>query len=157
YAGLSGSVKEHACIRKGLCRNGKHILVTPVAAAAHILILLLALPASHHICSQAVDQPHQRNHSGGFLHRLHLRLEQDDGIFQGVQFQGFLSLQTAQNQGGRLDDGFSVVGVVDKCHVHSSISLSILIWFMDQGITPLVLVGGGQVKHTQLPIPCRVV
>src|SRR5699024_6754162 len=48
-------------------------------------------------------------------------------------------------------------GVVDNCHVHSSISLSLLIWFMDQGITALVLVGGGQVEHTQLPIPCRVV
>ena len=112
---------QDAGIRKGLRRNGQHILAAARAAIARVRIVLLGLPSGQHILPQAVGKPHQRHHSGGFLHRLHLLLEQDNGVFQGMHLQRFLLLEAAQGEGRRLDDGLAVVGVLDKGHLLSSV------------------------------------
>ena len=112
---------QDAGIRKGLRRNGQHILAAARATVARVSIALLILPSGHHIRPQAVGQPNQRHHSGGFLHRLHLLLEQDNGVFQGMHLQRFLLLQTTQGEGRRLNDSLAVVGVLDKGHLHSSV------------------------------------
>ena len=112
---------QDAGIRKGLRRNGQHILAAARTTVARVRIALLLLPSGHHIRPQAVDQTNQRHHSGGFLHRLHLLLEQDNGVFQDMHLQRFLPLEAAQGEGRRLDNGLAVVGVLDKGHLHSSV------------------------------------
>ena len=112
---------QDAGIRKGLCRDGQHILIAARTAIAQVRITILLLPSGHHIRPQAVDQTNQRHHSGGFLHRLHLLLEQYNGVFQGMHLQRFLPLEAAQGEGSRLNDSLAVVGVLDKGHLHSSV------------------------------------